>query len=434
MCIKDKKWLLTAAGKQYFSHKLLKASFINAITIGVSIGITLIFVNVSLALFYVLPNKLPRLPSTGSNVIGGKIYTNQYEFKTTHSYNSNGFREVELNTINLSKDKNRIVFLGDSFAEGWGVEEIDRISNLTISHLNSAKKKYIGINLGQLASGPAAYYLNLIDYGVALKPNLVVLTFFSGNDFMYGHTTKFNPDVKVTYNLEAFFGLPFSNFFTKINLNYIGGLYEEVVQKKQFLVRRKHYDNYWEAYYQENINEDYILKKLKIDSKTLFKYLKNFEPWFVEASFNGSINPGNLITGVNNLTNTKQSVERYYKKSDYDNVVELVLETKKIANRNQSDFVILLIPSIYDVQNQGFTQHLRENLKYTSFDSRFEEAKVLKDDFVNEMNVHGVDIIDLTKLYLDQKIDVYYTIDGHLNKLGHKLAAKALTDYIKSKE
>jgi len=113
------------------------------------------------------------------NRFRGKPLAEDWDFHL----NSKGFKDVE-----FSEEKSadiRILGLGDSFAYGvvpyrynyyTRLEEILRMAGLNVEV----------INMGIPCVGPTAYLNLLVKEGLALKPDLVIVSFFVGNDFAEG--------------------------------------------------------------------------------------------------------------------------------------------------------------------------------------------------------------------------------------------------------
>ena len=93
--------------------------------------------------------------------------------KITNSYNSRGFRDTE-HSIEPSPDVKRLVVLGDSVTEGYGVE-----SEATFARQLQAKlgEKYEVVNLGMAGlNTPQEVHLFEVE-GLQYKPRLVILNF-----------------------------------------------------------------------------------------------------------------------------------------------------------------------------------------------------------------------------------------------------------------
>lgn len=105
------------------------------------------------------------------------------EFNTGISINSMGLRNREFDSSN--RDKFRILVLGDSFTFGHGVEQEEAYPAIveTLLQQRYGEGKIETINAG-FASGysPDTYYLYLKQTGLSLKPDLVLIGLFIGND------------------------------------------------------------------------------------------------------------------------------------------------------------------------------------------------------------------------------------------------------------
>ncbi|MDO8281316.1 MAG: GDSL-type esterase/lipase family protein [Thermodesulfovibrionia bacterium] len=91
--------------------------------------------------------------------------------------NSMGFRDFEY-TLKKPEDKKRIVFIGDSFTLGWGVEFEDIYSKKLEKSLNENQNSYEVINMG------VGNYNSIMETelfkskGLSLNPDLVILMYF----------------------------------------------------------------------------------------------------------------------------------------------------------------------------------------------------------------------------------------------------------------
>ncbi len=111
------------------------------------------------------------------NRFRGKPYAPEYDFHL----NSKGFKDVEFNE-EKEAGTYRILGLGDSFAFGV-VPYQDNYLTLLEENLNRGGKKTEVINMGIPGIGPKDYLSLLVDEGLKLKPDMVFVSFFIGNDF-----------------------------------------------------------------------------------------------------------------------------------------------------------------------------------------------------------------------------------------------------------
>ncbi|MBK7147239.1 MAG: SGNH/GDSL hydrolase family protein [Bacteroidetes bacterium] len=107
--------------------------------------------------------------------------------------NSNGFRTLNFDKIDSSKKK--VLVIGDSFT--WGLSA-NPIQDSSFCDLLSKAFNLQVINLGIPAVDPLQYSLIAQKYVSVLKPDVVFVMFFSGNDFM-------TYDRRVIPNSEMFY-------------------------------------------------------------------------------------------------------------------------------------------------------------------------------------------------------------------------------------
>jgi len=133
--------------------------------------------------------------SNSYNRYRGKPYARDYSFKL----NSLGLKDKEF----TEKKENiyRIIGIGDSFAFGVVPYEYNYLTLLE-SHLQCAGYNIEVLNMGICAMGPKEYLSLFVSEGLKLKPNMLLLSFFIGNDFFdclnaerkwhsYSYTTSF---------------------------------------------------------------------------------------------------------------------------------------------------------------------------------------------------------------------------------------------------
>jgi lysophospholipase L1-like esterase len=95
--------------------------------------------------------------------------------------NAGGFKDVE-HPRDKPAGTYRIVALGDSFAFG-AVPYEDNYLTLLGQRLGTAGRPVEVINMGISGAGPQDYLALLLDEGLAYRPDLVLVSFFVGNDF-----------------------------------------------------------------------------------------------------------------------------------------------------------------------------------------------------------------------------------------------------------
>ena len=96
-------------------------------------------------------------------------------------FNSKGYLDTEFKAE--KGDTYRILGIGDSFTRG-AVPYEHNFLTLLESQLKQGNPRIEVLNLGIAGTGPKEYLAQLMEEGLGLAPDLVLLSFFTGNDFM----------------------------------------------------------------------------------------------------------------------------------------------------------------------------------------------------------------------------------------------------------
>ena len=120
--------------------------------------------------------------------------------RVRYAYNSSGFRDVEHAAARTS-DSKRIVVLGDSVTEGYGVRWEAVFASRIQAGLGDA---YEVVNLGMAGLNTPQEIHLLQDIGVAYKPSLIVLNFIL-NDYEF--YTRFHDAKAYTREKDERIGL-----------------------------------------------------------------------------------------------------------------------------------------------------------------------------------------------------------------------------------
>ena len=103
-----------------------------------------------------------------------EIADTSFEWNVQYRINEDGFREKS-GIKEKAKDVYRILMLGDSFTEGFGIRQNKRFSSLTESLLNKNGQKTEIINLGVRGYNLAQYYGVFQRVYGKYKPDLVII-------------------------------------------------------------------------------------------------------------------------------------------------------------------------------------------------------------------------------------------------------------------
>jgi lysophospholipase L1-like esterase len=106
------------------------------------------------------------------------------EFSFDAHYNAFGRRDVEWPPETVA-DPNSVLFIGDSFAYGIGVEHEDTLPSQLEAHLAAAGRPVEVMNFGMPGNGAPPAYARMLDdaIGKGFAARTVVVAIFVGNDF-----------------------------------------------------------------------------------------------------------------------------------------------------------------------------------------------------------------------------------------------------------
>jgi hypothetical protein len=139
--------------------------------------ITLVLAEVAFRVFnYFRPSFI--FPDYSYNQFRGRPHYEIYGFKL----NSKGFRDVEFSEAK-AEGTYRVLGLGDSFTFGVVPYQHNYLTVLE-EELNNRGRRVEIINMGIPGIGPKDYLAVLTDEGLELNPDMVLLSFFIGNDFL----------------------------------------------------------------------------------------------------------------------------------------------------------------------------------------------------------------------------------------------------------
>ncbi|MHA2220308.1 MAG: hypothetical protein ACXACY_30895 [Candidatus Hodarchaeales archaeon] len=295
------------------------------------------------------------------NRFRGKPFSQDYVFRL----NSYGFKDVEFNKGN--KGLFRILGIGDSFTYGVVPYQFNYLTILE-KKLNQEHRSLEIINMGIPMLDPRKYYAILVNEGLKLNPDMVLLSFFVGNDFK---RKKIKP-------YEYSYVASFFNYLISIRHEYKG----KIIHGR--------------AIYQDDKPslpyEKYLENEKRISGKIFKKENKKFL-----KRFNGAI---------------------YYLKKIQD-----------ICDENNIELMILIIPDEVQV-NYKLQTDVVKAYKTTSKDFDFFRPNRMLTNKLTDLSINYIDLLEYF-LKVPEKRPLYKPNDSHLNIAGNKLAADIIEDYLK---
>ncbi|GAA4446864.1 hypothetical protein GCM10023189_02450 [Nibrella saemangeumensis] len=293
----------------------------------------------------------------------GKPHVNLYGFKL----NAGGFNDTE---FIAEPDAYRIVGLGDSFAFGIVPQNQTYLTKLE-SKLRDRVGKVSLFNMGISQTNPTDYYTILTQEGADLKPDMVLLSFFMGNDF----DVPRKPWYRHSYMLTA--------------LNYIG----KVAWKVKDFAGHQPYCDSCDTFER---NEYLRIEKERLDS------------WQYHIPQDGRYPAG--------------------KEGFFEKTVETLLRTRDYCKQQGAEFVIVIIPDELQVD-----ERLQQDVAAAYFaDTGKLPYDVLTPtrmlaQRLRENQIPYLDLYDAFRAAIPAQ-ELYKPSDSHWNIAGNEFAAGLLAD------
>jgi hypothetical protein len=299
-----------------------------------------------------------------------KPFTELYGFKI----NSKGFHDLEFNN-----DKNnayRILGIGDSFAVGVVPYKYNYLTLLE-SQLKQLNKNIEVLNMGIAGIGPKDYLSLLVLEGLELEPDMVILSFFIGNDLI--ESSRFSKPYSYSYLISLI------HYFFNIQAKIKG-----VPQLKQ--PPKEYCDNCASLDYRKHIS----LAKIKMTHFVKPNYVVNYNVFL--SFLNDALH---YISKINDTCNDK----------DIKFLVVLIPDEIQIDHTYRKEVMNLLYPDMREF-------HL--DLTHPN--------RILSEN-LSRLNIEYVDLYDYF-VKESQKQRLYRPRDTHWNIAGNQLAANVISKYV----
>jgi hypothetical protein len=307
--------------------------------------------------------------------------------------NSHGFLSSELPYEKKINDY-RIVFLGDSFLTGVTPYKYNFV-HLTEEQLNQDKHTFRNvnfqtINLGMPGAGTGIYRKQFEVEGYKYHPDLVIVSFFVGNDF----TDDFNNKKRI------------NNLIKIDNNRFLKVIYESRLLATIINL----YKIRFFSTYKENIKTTNVGQILGASDKNFDSSYSPFKPFFSKNIFL-NIESDRLLGLVPNSW--------YYQ--DLKLVENNLITIKKIVHQQRSDLLLMIIPDNMQVDRKLLEEVIQKNKKKaTDLDIKFPQNTLKK-----ILDKNKIKYIDLLPYFLKESKPelLYQPQDTHFNSIGNEKTA-----------
>ncbi|NEN90401.1 MAG: SGNH/GDSL hydrolase family protein [Okeania sp. SIO3H1] len=300
----------------------------------------------------------------------GKPLSTDYDFQL----NSRGFKDVEFSK-QKAEGTYRILGIGDSFAYG-GIPYKHNFLTLLESKLNQDSRQPIElINMGIIAIGPKDYLSLLVNEGLELNPDMVLLSFYVGNDFSDNYKSQQDRRLLKVQDSYVF---SFFYFLIKVNSKFEGNLYHHNIEYREDL---------------PTVPDDFHLEEAK---KRSYIFFKNPEETEFKEHFNDAL--GDL------------------------------LKIKEICDRRNITLVVVLMPDEVQVIKE-LRDKVVASYNFTPDKFDFRQPNKLLSQALIRNNIYYLDIVE-EFVTAGTQTPLYKPNDIHWNIAGNRLAAEVIDKYL----
>jgi len=302
------------------------------------------------------------------------------EFSRTVRINNIGLRGEDFHYF---PDKKYILMVGDSFTFGEGVNSPDSAPEILNRLLEQYNKDLLVINAGRTGASIVQYKHYIDKYKSIVRPKLVIMTVFVGNDFMRLFLGRFSLQLKIDEYLDKI----------------ISGYQEKKASNKKTI--QNYYDK--KFFGRDNVNRVNVEENVFYDTSLL------------RSAFNRP----------NIINDTLVDFDQYV----FIDNMNFIKRIKENLEYQGIDFILVLVPVACQV-NQKYLDIYRE--AGFNLDDRLLSISPLQDAIVEYCKSKDIDCIDILPLFRKAEDNVYYLKDIHCTPLGYKIIAQAISDYINS--
>jgi hypothetical protein len=285
------------------------------------------------------------------------------------------------------KDPCNIVFIGDSFVFGYGVNDADTVPTLLERELEEQGKKLEVFNFGGGEDFFGYRFLTREAIEMGIHAKTILIGIFLGNDFICPCSNKEEPVVKDGQVLWR----PVDRGAGRAKSLSRGHIRTPELADSAF----------------------YQFLKVRISSSPLFTGLL----FRIGKSLHREIYP--TSTGYIFLRDwTKDQEALFY------SFLNQSLDIAKIASENERDVVFVIFPNKAQVENAA-------DLTSSIYDADLPDKRIL--DFCDQHGLRCLDLLPpLRSAYDRGHRPLYFSADRHLNAQGNRLAAAAVSEYLRS--
>ncbi len=308
-------------------------------------------------------------------------YASSKEFQRIATVNNIGVRGEDFISGHSST---KILVVGDSFVFGEGVSDYETMPRKLQSLFRKHRADTLVVNAGKTGAAPFEYREIVQKYFPQVKPNLVILCIFLGNDFPYFFLGKFSYPIRV----EQYFSHIVERFF----------FHNDTQQKKlRTIIDREffHRDGFILGSQQaENFHDSFLLR--------------------------GSFNRPYIL---------QDALVRFDKGRIMKNL-EIVRGISRYVQNQGAEFIVVLIPVACQVRADYLMRYRQAGfiLKDAVLTERF-----LQNEVARFLHAQKIPFLDLLDSFRHDPGQLYYWQDIHCTPYGYQRMAEEIINFLTKK-
>lgn len=343
------------------------------------------------------------------------------EFSVENVYNRAGFRNNSNYNDAPAHGVLRIMVVGDSYVEGWGVD-FDSIFHQVLHSRLTARGSWSDvecINLGKAGHGPLEYLETIRTSCPRLKPHIVVLAVYMGNDILdsrrHGLQETAEPEnpgfaayairealrklVPRTYALACAGLAPPKS--PRASTHPLDSVFVQV---------RAHFEGF--------------------DSSAVRQRMESMPSDIMRMGMEGAVSPWLVSTAILTPDVRRRAILMDFPGAEilWHTFASLVVETNQVCAANGCPLVICAVPSSFQVDTSQFDRTFLVDRMGLLFDDAMLELSLPQDRLRALCKENGIPYVDPLPLLRMRARDelFFYRIDTHLTPSGHRLVAQLL--------
>ncbi len=343
----------------------------------------------------------------------------EYDFNT----NNHGLRYKTI-PADASERLKKIFVIGDSFTEGVGVRDGQRFADILENNYSSSEESVYFINGGLAGTGPLKYGRLFIEYADIYKPQAVLIC-------LYFNDIANTPAAALP---EQLYLRPQNNYTgaRKLIRSIFPRIYTSLELMKDSRKYRHETDS---ANFVRTISE--VAKQRHVPDALIDQWEKNIPKELVEAvekkQFNGNLlsqgllNPDMISDAIDLASDT--AVRKF------NAMAEVLLEINRFAKRKGIEVGFVYIPSPYQYDPDRYVENHPVYLAgYTLKKEWLVSVSPVQQKLKNWADKNSLHYLDLTPVMRNKRkegVKLNWSIDAHWNPEGHKVAAAAISQWLK---